>query len=49
VLRLRHRVDGILADATGQTVERIHHDTDRDTWFSAEEAVAYGLIDEVTR
>jgi ATP-dependent Clp protease, protease subunit len=49
VLRLRHRVDGILAEATGQTVERIHHDTDRDTWFSAEEAVAYGLIDEVTR
>jgi ATP-dependent Clp protease, protease subunit len=49
VLRLRRRVDGILAEATGQTVERIHHDTDRDTWFSAEEAVAYGLIDEVTR
>jgi ATP-dependent Clp protease, protease subunit len=49
VLRLRRRVDGILAEATGQSVERIHHDTDRDTWFSAEEAVAYGLIDEVTR
>jgi ATP-dependent Clp protease, protease subunit len=49
VLRLRRRVDAILAEATGQTVERIHHDTDRDTWFSAEEAVAYGLIDEVTR
>jgi ATP-dependent Clp protease, protease subunit len=49
VLRLRQRVDGILAEVTGQTVERIHHDTDRDTWFSAEEAVAYGLIDEVAR
>jgi ATP-dependent Clp protease, protease subunit len=49
VLRMRHRVDAILAEATGQTVERIHHDTDRDTWFSAEEAVAYGLIDEVSR
>ncbi len=47
VLRLRHRLDAILAGATGQTVERIHHDTDRDTWFSADEAVAYGLVDEV--
>ena len=46
---LRRRLDDILAEATGQTVERIHHDTDRDTWFSAEEAVAYGLIDEVSK
>ena len=49
VLRLRRRVDGILAEATGQTPERIHHDTDRDTWFSADEALAYGLVDEVVR
>ncbi|HEY2959374.1 MAG TPA: ATP-dependent Clp protease proteolytic subunit [Actinomycetota bacterium] len=49
VLRLRRRVDAILAEATGQTPERIRHDTDRDTWFSAEEAVAYGLVDEVAR
>ena len=47
VLRQRRQIDQILADATGQTVERIHRDTERDTWFSAEEAVAYGLIDEV--
>jgi ATP-dependent Clp protease, protease subunit len=46
-LRLRARVDDILAEATGQDVERIRRDTDRDTWFSAEEAVAYGLVDEV--
>lgn len=46
-LRLRARVDDILAEATGQPTERIHTDTDRDTWFSAEEAVAYGLIDSV--
>jgi len=49
VLRLRRRLDALLAEATGQTVERIHHDTDRDTWFAADEAVAYGLIDEVAR
>jgi ATP-dependent Clp protease protease subunit len=46
-LRLRARIDDILATATGQTVETIHTDTDRDTWFSAEEALAYGLIDSV--
>jgi ATP-dependent Clp protease, protease subunit len=47
VLRLRARIDTLLADATGQPVDRIHRDTDRDTWFSAEEARAYGLIDHV--
>jgi ATP-dependent Clp protease, protease subunit len=49
VLRLRRRLDALLAEATGQPEDRIHHDTDRDTWFSADEAVAYGLIDEVAR
>jgi ATP-dependent Clp protease protease subunit len=48
-LRQRALVDDILADATGQPVDRIHKDTDRDTWFSADEAVVYGLIDEVIR
>lgn len=47
VLRLRARIDDLLAEATGQPVERIHRDTDRDTWLSAEEALAYGLIDEI--
>jgi ATP-dependent Clp protease protease subunit len=49
ILRQRALVDDILAEATGQTVERIHRDTDRDTWFSADEAVVYGLVDEVIR
>jgi ATP-dependent Clp protease protease subunit len=47
VLRLRARIDDLLAEASGQPIERVHRDTDRDTWFSAEEALAYGLIDEV--
>lgn len=46
-LRLRARIDDILAEATGRTAETIRTDTDRDTWFSAEEAQAYGLIDAV--
>jgi ATP-dependent Clp protease, protease subunit len=49
ILRQRALVDDILAEATGQPVDRIHKDTDRDTWFSADEAVVYGLIDEVIR
>jgi ATP-dependent Clp protease, protease subunit len=49
ILRQRALVDDILAEATGQPVDRIHRDTDRDTWFSADEAVVYGLVDEVIR
>jgi ATP-dependent Clp protease protease subunit len=47
MLRTRHRLDEILAHHTGQTVEKIHADTDRDNIMTAEEAVAYGLIDHV--
>lgn len=44
---LRQRVDQILAARTGQPVERITADTNRDLWLSAEEAREYGVIDEV--
>ena len=44
---LRRRMEEILAERTGQSVERIHADTDRDYWMSAIEAKEYGLIDEV--
>ncbi|HBF51564.1 MAG TPA: ATP-dependent Clp protease proteolytic subunit, partial [Massilia sp.] len=37
----------IMADNTGQTIEQIHKDTDRDRFMSAEESVEYGLIDKV--
>jgi len=47
ILRQRARIDQLLSEATGQPVERIHRDTERDTWFSAEEARDYGLVDEV--
>ena len=46
-LRLRERIDQLLAEATGQPLERIKADSDRDTWFSAAEALEYGLVDEV--
>jgi ATP-dependent Clp protease, protease subunit len=46
-LFLKKRLEEILAAATGQPIERVRTDTDRDFWMSADEAVAYGLIDEV--
>jgi ATP-dependent Clp protease, protease subunit len=47
IIRLRKLVDGILAQHTGQPVERIARDTDRDFILTAEEAKAYGAIDQV--
>jgi ATP-dependent Clp protease protease subunit len=48
-LLLKRRLEEILAERTGQPIDRIREDTDRDRWFSAEEAREYGLIDEVLR
>jgi ATP-dependent Clp protease protease subunit len=44
---LRQRVDEILAERTGQPIERIRQDTDRDFWLTPEAARDYGLIDEI--
>jgi ATP-dependent Clp protease protease subunit len=45
ILYLRERLNKLLSQATGQPVERIERDTDRDNFLSAEDAVSYGLID----
>jgi ATP-dependent Clp protease protease subunit len=47
ILYLRSRLNGILAERTGQTIEQIAKDTDRDRFMSADEAAEYGLIDKV--
>lgn len=47
ILYLKDRLNEILARHTGQSIDRIRKDTDRDNYLSAEEAVAYGLIDKV--
>ena len=47
ILYLRERLNRILAERTGQSMEQIHKDTDRDRFMSAEESVEYGLIDRV--
>lgn len=47
ILRSQAMIRGILADTTGQSMERIVHDSDRDFYMSAEQAKDYGIIDEV--
>jgi ATP-dependent Clp protease, protease subunit len=46
-LALRERLEEILAKHTGKTKEQIHQDSERDRFFTSEEAMAYGLIDRV--
>ena len=47
ILYLRERLNGILAEKTGQTIEQIAKDTERDNFMSADTAAEYGLIDKV--
>ena len=47
ILRTREKLNAILAERTGQPLEVIERDTERDNYMSADEAKAYGLIDEI--
>ncbi|WP_208543950.1 ATP-dependent Clp endopeptidase proteolytic subunit ClpP [Paenibacillus protaetiae] len=47
ILKMRDKLNGILAERSGQPLDRIERDTDRDYFMSAHEAVEYGLIDKV--
>ena len=47
ILRMREELNGLLASHSGQPIDVIARDTDRDNFMSAEDAVKYGLIDEV--
>ena len=47
ILRVRRRLDEILAQHTGKPIEVVNRDSDRDFFMSADEARAYGLIDEI--
>ncbi|MFH1135565.1 MAG: ATP-dependent Clp endopeptidase proteolytic subunit ClpP [Pseudomonadota bacterium] len=49
VLNLKQKLNQILADNTGQSVDRIAQDTERDYFMSSDEAVTYGLVDRVIR
>jgi ATP-dependent Clp protease protease subunit len=47
ILRIRERMNAILAEKTGKTIEQINFDTERDNYMFAEEALAYGIIDSI--
>lgn len=47
ILKIKAKMNKILAENTGRTVEEVERDTDRDNYLSAEEALSYGLIDKV--
>jgi len=47
IIRVKEEMNQMLADHTGQPLEKIRSDTDRDFWMTAEEAKSYGVVDEV--
>ena len=47
VIKLKSELYQIIADHSGQTLEKVEEDSDRDYWMRSEEAKAYGMIDEV--
>ncbi|MBO9163681.1 ATP-dependent Clp endopeptidase proteolytic subunit ClpP [Lactiplantibacillus pentosus] len=47
ILKTRKKINQILADNSGQIVEKLNHDTERDNYLSAQEAKEYGLIDDI--
>lgn len=49
ILKLKDRLNHILAKHTGQKLDKIEKDTDRDYWMTAEEAKAYGIVDEIVK
>ena len=46
-VKTRERINAIIAERTGQSLERVERDTDRDYWMSAEESVEYGLVGKI--
>ncbi len=49
ILKLRERLNQLIAEETGQSYEKVAEDTDRDFWMSAEEAKEYGLVDKIIK
>ena len=47
IVKTRERINGIIAEQTGQSIDRVTEDTDRDYWMSAEESLAYGLLGKI--
>lgn len=49
IVKMRARINKLIADETGQPLERVAQDTDRDHWMTAEEAIEYGIVHKIVR
>ncbi|MGY6031247.1 ATP-dependent Clp protease proteolytic subunit [Phytobacter sp. AG2a] len=49
IIRMLDRVNRLIADATGQTEEKVKHDTDRNYWMNPQEAIDYGIVSRVVK
>jgi len=47
IMKVRERLNRLISEETGQPLEKVAADSDRDFWMSAEEAVSYGLISKI--
>lgn len=47
ILRVRKRINSIISTATGQPIEKVNKDTDRNYWLSAEDAISYGIVNKI--
>ena len=47
ILKLKHELYSIIADHSGQPIEKVERDSDRDYWMTSQEAKDYGMIDQV--
>ena len=47
ILKLKEELYQIIAKHSGQKIDKVHNDSDRDYWMKAEEALKYGMIDEI--
>ena len=47
IVKTRERINSIISERTGQPIERVEQDTDRDYWMSAEESLEYGLVGKI--
>jgi ATP-dependent Clp protease protease subunit len=49
ILKIRERINKLISEETGQVIEKVAVDSDRDFWMSAEEAVEYGLVSKIVK
>ena len=47
IIKVRKRINNIISEATGQAIERVEQDTDRNYWLNASEAIEYGIVNKI--